>query len=210
MPGWRQPGKEKRMSEKILFVDDDENLLASYQRQLRNKFPLAIASGGDHGLRLIASEGPFAVIVSDFRMPGMDGVQFLAKAREAAPATVRILLTGYADLQTAVEAVNRGNIFRLLNNPCPLEILAESLAGGARQYQLINAERELLEKTLKGTIQVLGNVLSMLNPEAFGRTARITRYVREIAAKMGEPTCGCRRRRQPSPRSDASSFPRTP
>jgi DNA-binding NtrC family response regulator len=86
------------MNEKILFVDDDENLLASYQRQLRNKFAVATAPGGEQGLKVIGSEGPFAVIVSDFRMPGMDGVQFLAKAREAAPDTVRVMLTGYADL----------------------------------------------------------------------------------------------------------------
>jgi response regulator RpfG family c-di-GMP phosphodiesterase len=174
------------MSEKILFVDDDENLLASYQRQLRNKFTVVTASDGDLGLKAIGSEGPLAVIVSDFRMPGMDGIQFLAKAREAAPDTVRVLLTGYADLQTATAAVNMGNIFRLLTKPCPVESLIETLAAGVRQHQLITAERELLEKTLKGTIQVLGNVLSMLNPEAFGRTSRITRYVREIAAKMGE------------------------
>ena len=88
------------MSEKILFVDDDENLLASYQRQLRNKFPMATATGADQGLKLIGSDGPFAAIVSDFRMPGMDGIQFLSKAWEAAPDSVRLLLTGYADLQT--------------------------------------------------------------------------------------------------------------
>jgi response regulator RpfG family c-di-GMP phosphodiesterase len=174
------------MSERILFVDDDENLLASFQRQLRNKFPMSTATGGDQGLKLIGSEGPFAVIVSDFRMPGMDGVQFLSKARGAAPDTVRMLLTGYADLQTAIEAVNQGNIFRLLTKPCPPDTLAGTLGDAVKQYRLVTAERELLEKTLKGSIQVLGNVLSMLNPEAFGRTGRISRYVREIAAKIGE------------------------
>ena len=172
------------MSDKILFVDDDSNLLASFQRQLRNQFTVDISPDGQHGLESINRQGPYAAIVSDFRMPGMDGVQFLSRAREVAPDSVRMLLTGYADVQTAIEAVNEGNIFRLLTKPCPPETLTRALTAGIKQYQLVTAERELLEKTLSGSIKVLSEVLSLVNPEAFGRAARITRYVRQIASQM--------------------------
>ena len=172
------------MSDKILFVDDDSNLLASFQRQLRNRFTVEISPDGQHGLESITRQGPYAAIVSDFRMPGMDGVQFLSRAREVAPDSVRMLLTGYADMQTAIEAVNQGNIFRLLTKPCPPDTLTKALTAGIKQYRLVTAERELLEKTLSGSIKVLSEVLSLVNPEAFGRAARITRYVRQIASQM--------------------------
>jgi len=172
------------MNEKILFVDDDSNLLASYQRQLRNQFTVDTSADGKQGLETIDRKGPYAIIVSDFRMPGMDGVQFLSRAREIAPDSVRMLLTGYADMQTAIEAVNQGNIFRLLTKPCPPDTLTKALTAGIKQYRLVTAERELLEKTLSGSIKVLSEVLSLVNPEAFGRAARITRYVRQIASQM--------------------------
>ena len=172
------------MSDRILFVDDDSDLLASFQRQLRNQFTVDISPDGQHGLEPITHQGPYAIIVSDFRMPGMDGVQFLSRAREIAPDSVRMLLTGYADVQTAIEAVNQGNIFRLLTKPCPPDTLTKALTAGIKQYQLVTAERELLEKTLSGSIKVLSEVLSLVNPEAFGRAARITRYVRQIASQM--------------------------
>jgi len=173
------------MRDRILFVDDDSNLLASFQRQLRNQFTVDISPDGQRGLESITRQGPYAAIVSDFRMPGMDGVQFLSRAREIAPDSVRMLLTGYADVQTAIEAVNEGNIFRLLTKPCPPETLTRALTAGIKQYQLVTAERELLEKTLSGSIKVLSEVLSLVNPEAFGRAARIARYVRQIAARLG-------------------------
>jgi len=173
------------MSEKILFVDDDPNLLASYQRQLRSIYTVETSPDGKQGLEAISRRGPYNVIVSDYRMPGMNGVQFLSRAREIAPDSVRMLLTGYADLQTSIEAVNEGSIFRLLTKPCPPEVLIKALTAGIRQYQLVTAERELLEKTLSGSIKVLSEVLSLTNPEAFGRASRIARYTTQIAIKMG-------------------------
>jgi response regulator RpfG family c-di-GMP phosphodiesterase len=172
------------MADKILFVDDDPNILAAFQRQLRKQFPMDTALGGVKGLDAVASHGPYAVIVSDLRMPDIDGIQFLARVRRIAPDSVRMMLTGNADLQTAIEAVNEGNIFRLLTKPCPQEVLTASLAAGIRQHRLITAERELLEKTLSGSIKVLTGVLSLVNPEAFGRSSRITRYAKDIARQM--------------------------
>ncbi|MGO9533698.1 MAG: HD domain-containing phosphohydrolase [Syntrophobacteraceae bacterium] len=173
------------MPAKILFVDDDPNILAAFERQLRKDFSVHTALGGEEGLRAISAHNPFAVIVSDLRMPGMDGIQFLSRVRQTAADSVRIMLTGNADLATAIDAVNQGNVFRFLTKPCEQQVLFNALSDGVRQYKLITAERELLEKTLRGSIKVLSEILHLLNPEAFGRASRITRYAREIASAMG-------------------------
>jgi len=175
------------MTPKVLFVDDDPNILAAYQRQLRRQYEIDTALAGDRGLDAVAKTGPYAVIVSDLKMPGMNGIQFLSKVREMAPDSVRMMLTGFAELQTAIDAVNEGNIFRFLTKPCPPDILSRALDMGIEQYRLITAERELLEQTLKGSIKVLTQILSLLNPEALGRSSRISRYAREIGLVMKIP-----------------------
>ena len=115
------------MSERILFVDDDPNLLAAVERNFRRKFQLDTAEGGEAGLAKITGSGPYAVVVSDRQMPGMDGIQFLTNVRQKAPDTVRIMLTGNVDLEHAVKVVNEGNIFRFLIKPCPQEVLGKAL-----------------------------------------------------------------------------------
>jgi response regulator RpfG family c-di-GMP phosphodiesterase len=169
------------MSERILCVDDEPNVLQAYQRSLRRQFHIETATSGEQALKMVNEDGPYAVIVSDMRMPGMDGVQVLAHIKETAPDTTRIMLTGNSDQQTAIEAVNEGHIFRFLTKPCPTETLARALSDGIRQYQLIMAEKELLEKTLRGSIEVLTNILSLVNPTAFGRSSRVSRLVKQMA-----------------------------
>ncbi|MCP9438670.1 MAG: response regulator [Nitrospira sp.] len=172
------------MTDAILCVDDDANILDGYKRHLRKDFKLETAIGPEQGLRMVAEAGPFAVVVSDLKMPGMNGIQFLTKVREQAPDIVRILLTGNADLQASIDAINQGQIFRFLTKPCTPEMLANTLKAGLAQHRLITAERELLEHTLSGSIRVLCEVLSLVNPEAFGRSFRIMRYVEAIAAEL--------------------------
>lgn len=172
------------MSDKILCVDDDENILAAYQRQLRKQFQIETALGPETGLQMISSSEPFAVVISDLRMPGMDGIEFLSRVKQITPDSVRIMLTGNADLQTAMEAVNRGNIFRFLTKPCSNEMLAQTLQAGLQQYHLITAEKELLEQTLKGAIGVLTEILSILDAQSFGRTCTLRDATCEIAKAL--------------------------
>lgn len=174
------------MSERILFVDDEPNVLAGYQRQLRKQFELDVATSGEQGLAAVRA-GSFAVIVSDMRMPGMNGAQFLARVRETAPDSVRMLLTGYADVPTALRAVNEGHIFRFLTKPCPSDTLSQALRAGLEQHRLLQAEKELLEQTVRGIIQVLTEVLSLVNPAAFSRGVRVRRLVRQLAEKLNVP-----------------------
>jgi response regulator RpfG family c-di-GMP phosphodiesterase len=173
------------MKEKILCVDDELNILEGYQRALRKEFHIDIAVGGEPGLEAIANRGPYAVIVSDMRMPGMDGIQFLSLVKTLAPNSVRMMLTGNADQQTAIDAVNEGSIFRFLTKPCSPEMLAKALSAGIMQHRLIMAEKELLEKTLSSSIHVLTDILSLVNPTAFGRATRVRRIVRDLVEYLG-------------------------
>lgn len=175
------------MSEKILFVDDDANVLAAYSRTLRRRFQLATAQGGAEGLELIERQGPFAVVIADMRMPEMDGIQFLARVKATSPDTVRMMLTGNADLQTAIDAVNEGHVFRFLVKPCPPETLIQAIEAGLAQYRLVMAERDLLERTLTGSVKLLTDLLSASNPLAFSQAARLRRYCRHMVMHLGWP-----------------------
>ncbi len=173
------------MDEKILFVDDEQNILDAFKRQLRKRFQFDTALGAEQGLKALKEKGPYAVVVSDLRMPKMDGIEFLRLTKELAPETVRMMLSGHADLTNAINAVNEGNIFRFLTKPCPIDRLAKALQDGIDQYRLIRAEKELLDNTLKGSIKVLTDLLAIVNPEAFGRASRVRTLVREVAGYMG-------------------------
>ncbi|PTX96528.1 HD domain-containing phosphohydrolase [Opitutus sp. ER46] len=169
---------------KILFVDDDPNLLAAFQRNLRKQFTFDTATGALEALQMLKTQGPYALLVVDMRMPEMNGVEFFERARVLAPDAVRIMLTGNADQQTVVHAVNRGQVFRFLNKPCPPEVLVPTLEHGLKQFELLRIERELLEGTLTGVINVLSEVLGMAAPEALGRGQRLRDSMRRFAAAV--------------------------
>ncbi len=172
------------MTAKILCVDDEQNVLDSIKRQLRKQFAIDTALGAPAALKMLIDQGPYAIVVSDMRMPEMDGVQLLTAVKQKAPNTVRIMLTGNADQQTAIEAINKGQIFRFLNKPCSREDLTQVFQDGLRQYRLVHAERELLEKTLRGSVKMLSDVLALVSPAAFGRATRVQALVRKIGPAL--------------------------
>jgi len=172
---------------KVLFVDDEAAFLDGYKLMLPQHFEADTAVGGEQGLAAIRDHGPYAVVVSDMRMPGMNGVQFLAQVRQVAPDTVRMMLTGYSDISAAMDAVNEGNIFRFLAKPCVPDVLTEAITSGLAQYRLVTSEKDLLENTLNGSIKVLTDVLSAVSPAAFGKSVRVTRCVRHLVARFRLP-----------------------
>jgi response regulator RpfG family c-di-GMP phosphodiesterase len=172
------------MSDRILFVDDEPNVLDGIRRTLRKHGELHTATSGAEALRLLSDAGPFALVVSDMRMPLMNGVQFLAKVRELAPDTVRMILSGQSDLQATIAAVNDGHIYRFLNKPCPSEQLWSAVEDGLTQYRLLTAEKVLLEQTLNGSVQMLIEILGMVRPAASTRAARLQRYSIALAAAL--------------------------
>ncbi len=176
------------MADRILLVDDDANLLSGIQRNLRKQFDITTANGPGQALAALGTEGPFAAIVSDFKMPLMNGVELMARAAAEWPDTVRILLTGEADTKAAIAAVNEGHIFRFLTKPCPLSSLSNTLLAAVRQYNTVVAEKVLLEKTLNGSVEVLTEILGVMRPLAFSRANRIRNTVRDLVA-MSRLSC---------------------
>jgi len=176
------------MAEKILLVDDEPNVLDGYRRTLGREFTLETAVGGQEALALM-EKAPYAVVVSDMRMPGMDGVQLLSRVKTQSPDTIRVMLTGHADMETAINAINEGSIFRFLNKPVTKDMMAKTLTSALVQYRLVTAEKQLLEQTLSGALQVLTEVLSLVNPAAFSRAARARRYIHHVVTsmKLGNP-----------------------
>jgi CheY-like chemotaxis protein len=176
------------MGDRVLMVDDEPRVLDAMRRVLRG-YDIVTAESGEAGLALqqeaVAAGDPFAVIVSDMRMPGMDGARFLAAARAADPDAVRLILSGQADLAATIAAVNEADLFRFLTKPCEPDELTRALDDALRQHHLVLAERELLARTLRGTVDVLTELLSLAAPEAFSRAARLRGLVEAAGTALG-------------------------
>ncbi|HTV60037.1 MAG TPA: HD domain-containing phosphohydrolase [Verrucomicrobiae bacterium] len=165
---------------RILCLDDEKNVLEGLARTLRVLYHVETSTEGAAALDLLRTQGPFAVVVSDLRMPKMSGIDFLAAARTIVPDTSRILLTGYGDMEAAIAAVNDGNIFRFLTKPCPTGVLVKALAAGVEANRLVTSEKVLLEQTLQGSVKVLSEILALANPTAFGRATRVQRTLAQL------------------------------
>jgi response regulator RpfG family c-di-GMP phosphodiesterase len=169
---------------RILCVDDEPQILEGLSPHLRRHYELDTATSGLAALEMLAREPTVAVIMSDMRMPGMDGATFLARARQLAPDAVRMLLTGQADIDAAAAAINEGQIFRFLTKPCPPPTLLAAFGSAVEQHELITAERVLLEQTLHGSIKTLTDVLALVSPTSFGRATRIKQLVSDLAERL--------------------------
>jgi response regulator RpfG family c-di-GMP phosphodiesterase len=170
--------------EKVLLVDDNDELLKSYRRYFYQSLQVDTISNPVDAIQRL-KETHYKVVMSDLKMPQMDGIRFLSIAREISPDTTRIMLTGYADVNTAINAVNEGNIFRFLTKPSPPEIVEKALRAGIEYHDLKMAERVLLEQTLNGSITLLVEILSMVNPAAFSRSSRIKKVVTMLVSRLG-------------------------
>src|SRR5512145_1548997 len=111
---------------RLLFVDDEQRVLNSMRVMFRRQFDLFLASHGAEALDIVRDKD-IDVIVADHRMPKMTGVEVLSKVRAMSPRTVRILLTGYADLDAVEGSINESEVFRFLTKPCAPQQLRETL-----------------------------------------------------------------------------------
>ncbi len=185
-PDTKSP-RPKKIKPRVLCVDDEPYVLEGLHVNLRRHFDVTTAGSGREALRIIHKSDPFCVILSDMRMPEMDGATFLSLAKDASPDSSRVLLTGHADLSAAVKAVNEGGIFAYLSKPCPAGELLTAFEGAYEHYQIVVAEREILEETLWGSVNVMTQVLGLVNEEAFGRTEQLRTIVIELAKELGLP-----------------------
>jgi len=172
------------MNNKILCVDDEESILKGLQLNLRNKFELHLASDGQEGLELFQKEGGFAVVLSDMRMPRMNGAEMLSNIKKIDEEVVTVLLTGHTDFESAMAAVNDGNVFRMLSKPCPPELLIKVLQDATAQHDLITSKRILLDKTLRGAVDALAQSLATTQPLFFGRAQRVRRLANGLAEEI--------------------------
>jgi CheY-like chemotaxis protein len=170
---------------KVLCVDDEPKVLEGLELNLRRRFNVRTATSGAAGLAALQRDPDVAVIVSDMRMPGMDGAQFLSGARAIAPEACRVLLTGNADIEAAATAVNDGQVFRFLTKPCPPSTLVSAIDAAARQHELLTAEKTLLEQTLNGCLKTMTDILALASPRAFGRSLRVKTHALELAEHLG-------------------------
>ena len=169
---------------RVLCVDDESRVVEGLVLHLRREYQVVTALSGDEALKTLKQMGGAAVVISDMRMPGMDGATLLQHVMQFFPDATRILLTGEPGRDAAVSAVNKANIFRFLTKPCPPEMLKAAVEAGVIQYRLVNAERTILKETLNGCIKALVDVLAMTNPVAFGRASRVKRVAMEFAAEL--------------------------
>jgi response regulator RpfG family c-di-GMP phosphodiesterase len=168
----------------ILCVDDEPRVTQALERHLREKFRVLTAASGAEGMDIISRERDIAVVISDMRMPQMDGATFLRHTRALQPTAVRVLLTGQADVAAAIKAINEGQIFRFLTKPCPPDQLLAMVDEAVKQYELTIAEKVLLQRTVVGSIKALADIMALVNPSVVGRAIRLKRRVSALATEL--------------------------
>ncbi|MDA9556230.1 response regulator [Vibrio sp.] len=167
----------------VLLVDDEANILSAFKRGLHKEVSLDVAQSADETLKLMQSKN-YAIIVADMQMPNMDGLTLLQKVKERSPDSVRMMLTGNTDQKTSVDAINHADIFRFINKPCSSSELLIHLKSALKMYELVVAERILLDKTLKSTIHLLNEVLSLSNPKISRYNSQILLYMKRLASEI--------------------------
>lgn len=176
----------------VLLVDDDRSMLDSMRRLLRHDYDVSVAESGEQALALFETCRPFTVIVSDLRMPGMDGVELLARTARKSPDTIRVLLTGFADLQAAMDAVNLGHVFRFLTKPCAPELIVLTVEAACRQARLERDHRELAglkrcKKLFEGIIQGFSALVEARDLYLAGHQRRVAALAVAMAGEMDLP-----------------------
>ncbi len=172
-------------SEKVLCVDDEPKVLSALKRLLRRrKFDVTVTSDPDEARRLVRQE-QFAVVVSDQRMPEVSGTDLLKEVCEASPDSVRILLTGYADIDASIDAINESGVFRYVTKPWDDRELVSIVQQAAESHSLTSQNRELARLTAKQNLALREFTLSLED-----RVAQRTQEVQELAARLHDTLYG--------------------
>ena len=169
---------------RVLLVDDEPAVLEGLELQLGRRYEVHSTSQPAQALKMIDAMAPFAIVLSDMRMPGMDGAALLREIRNRQPHGVRMLLSGHADVGSAIAAVNDGGVFRFLTKPCPPAQLLAAFDAAAQAYRVQAAERALLEQTLRGAIKALAEVLAVVDPAGHGQALRVQQLSLELAKEL--------------------------
>lgn len=171
----------------LLLVDDEVNILNSLKRMLRKEgYNILTASNGIEGLEKLNSH-PVSLVISDQGMPGMNGVDFLRRVKKRSPETIRMMLTGYADIEVATAAINNGEVYRFVTEPWNEGEIKEVIHQALDRY---NSTLELVD-TLKSasldTIKALSEAVELKDPYTRGHCEKVTQYALEIARRLNLP-----------------------
>jgi response regulator RpfG family c-di-GMP phosphodiesterase len=181
-----EKSKTRAAKPRVLCVDDEPHVLEGLRDTLRRSFDVKATTSPVEAVNLLKHEPDgYAIVLSDMRMPVMDGAALLSEARRFAPDATRMLLTGFADIEAATRAVNGAQLFRFLTKPCTPEDLLRACTAALVQHRLVTAERVLLEQTLRGSVKALTDVLALANPAAFGRARGVKASVTRLAKAVG-------------------------
>lgn len=175
------------MPNKVLIIDSDSRLLETCKQQLQKRFPLFTALSSEQAIELALDEGPFAVIATNLNLSGTKGANFLSELKKLSPDSLYIILVGDKNLQPVAKVLDNVGISRLLPKPCEPKKLAETIEISLREYQFRKTEQEKLEETLRGSVEVLCEILSLVSPKVFSQAMRIKNYVGHIAKQLELP-----------------------
>jgi response regulator RpfG family c-di-GMP phosphodiesterase len=178
---WHQRGGARPV---VLVVDDEPDILEAVVLQIQRDCKVLTAGSGAEALQVLSESGPIAAVITDRRMPGMDGVELLRRVQLEYPDTTRVLQTAQSDLTAAISAINDGGVFRYLSKPIPTDELRATVREAVERSDQATAERHLLDKTLKASIQALFDVLQLASPVAFARGARIRALVADLCQQL--------------------------
>ncbi len=134
---------------KVLYVDDEEINLVNFRETLEDEFEVFTALSGEEALRLLAQEGEMALVISDQRMPGMTGIEFLVQVRERHPDSVRMILSGYTEIHELIEAINRAEVYRYFVKPWDEEHLRLTVGNAVNTYSLTQQIKGFLDERKK-------------------------------------------------------------
>ncbi|EGF28181.1 HD domain-containing phosphohydrolase [Rhodopirellula baltica] len=169
---------------KILLVDDQPRTLEVFRLSVENDFDIELVDSAAKAWQLLNSTSDFAVVISDMHMPVVDGVQFLTTVRNRFPTITRIIMTADSDQEIAAKAVNDGQVFRFLQKPFSTAELRNVLQSGLEHHAQSASEKNLLEETLRGSINLLVDLLADVKPLAFGRSRRAKKLVSMVCRKL--------------------------
>jgi len=181
--------------ENILIVDDQQEILNSLQRLLKNEFNIFVAPSGEQGLELIRKQS-FAVVVSDQRMPQMDGVTFLKQVKELQPEAIRILLTAYADIEATISAVNQAKIFQYISKPFEPDEFKQILNNALQHYRLVQENKRLQLELAEANKRLTSENIILKQQveqhlelgEFIGNSPEILRILKMVKKVMNTPT----------------------
>ncbi|MEZ7197094.1 HD-GYP domain-containing protein [Pseudodesulfovibrio karagichevae] len=181
--------REEYRTVPVLMVDDEPKVLDAHRRTLRAHFDLHTALGGTAALEVMEAHGPFAVVVADYKMPDLDGITLLARVAALHPETVRMILTGYADMDTAIRAVNTGAIFRFMTKPTDPDDLVMVISAGIEHAEMVRNARELeivrrLKDGFEQTLHAFTRLVEFRDPYTSGHMDRTADIAVMIAERM--------------------------